>query len=132
MDDRGQIREILRAVNDAWRTAPPGEVAARVREYFADDAAIVGPDLARVARGGDAVAKSYDDFVSSARVLWAELDEPAIDVAGEVAAATLTWRMRYAYQGVESSEAGHDVYVLGRRDGRWLIVWRKLESHPAE
>jgi hypothetical protein len=42
--------------------------------------------------------------------------------------ATLTWRMRYEYEGAETAEAGVDTHVLSRRGGRWLVLWRRLET----
>jgi ketosteroid isomerase-like protein len=128
VDDRAAIRAVLNAVNDAWQTYPAGDIAACIREHFAADAVIVGPDLARVGRGRDAIAQSYADFAGSATIRSVELEDPEIDVIADVAAATLKWRLRYEYAGAEFSEAGRDVYVFGRLRGRWLIAWRKLES----
>jgi ketosteroid isomerase-like protein len=88
--------------------------------------------LRGVARGRDAVARSYEDFVASATVIETALDEPEIDISGDVAVATMTWRMRYAYDGTQTTEAGVETYVLARRDGRWLVAWRRLEAHVAD
>jgi ketosteroid isomerase-like protein len=128
-DDRVAIREVIQSICDAWQNGPPDAVAARIRPCVAADAVIVGPDLTRVALGGDAVAQSYADFVASATVLEAALDEPQIDVSSDVAVATMTWRMRYEYEGAQTMEAGVDTYVFARRDGRWIVTWRRLESH---
>jgi len=89
-------------------------------------------DLARLARGGDAISQTYEDFVTGAKILRAELKDPEIDVIADVAVATFEWRMRYEFQGAEFSEIGHDVYVFGRQGGRWLISWRKVESRPVD
>jgi len=128
-DDRSAILAVIQSINDAWQTGPPESVAARVRPYFAADAVVVGPDLTRVARGGDAVAASYADFVASTTIIESTLDDPQIDVSADVAAATMTWRMRYEYEGAQTTEAGVDTYVFARRDGHWIVVWRHLESH---
>lgn len=129
MDDRTAIRAVIASICDAWQTGSPYAIAARIRPHLAADAVVVGPDLTRVARGGDAVAQSYADFVASATVIESALDAPEIDISGDVSAATMSWRMRYEYAGAQSKEAGVGTYVLARRDGRWLVVWRRLESH---
>jgi uncharacterized protein (TIGR02246 family) len=128
--DRERVAGILAAINDAWRTGPPHQVAAAIRPYFSDDAVIVAPNLARVARGGDAVAASYQEFVETTRVLRAMLGTPEIDVLGDVAVATVTWHMLYVFDGTETVDTGHDVYVLRRREGGWLVCWREVLSSP--
>jgi|SRR5271156_3661458 len=130
VDDAEQIRAILEEINDAWRHGPPGDVAARIRPHFTADAVIVSPSLSRVARGGDAVAASYQDFATTTRVLRALLGTPEVDVLGEVAVATLTWHMLYVFDDIETVDTGHDVYVFARRDGRWLVCWREVLSSP--
>jgi len=128
-DDRSAIRAVIQSINDAWQTGPPESVVARIRPHLAADAVVIGPDLTRVALGGDAVAQSYADFVASATVIESVLDAPEIDISADVAAATMAWRMRYEYEGVETTELGVDTYVFARRAGRWLVTWRRLESH---
>ena len=129
-EDAAEIVAILSAINDAWRYGPPHEVAARIRSYFSDDAVIVAPNLVRAARGGDAVAASYQAFVETTLVRRAMLGPAEVDVLGDVAVATLTWHMLYAYEGSETVDTGHDVYVFTRRDGRWLVCWREVLSAP--
>jgi len=131
-DDVSEVQAIIAAINDAWQNGPPDEVAARIREYFSDDAIIVAPNLTRAARGGDAVAASYQDFVQTTRVLRALLGLPEVDVLGDVAVATLTWHMLYVYEGTQTVDTGHDVYVFARRNGRWLVCWREVLSQPVK
>jgi Domain of unknown function (DUF4440) len=86
----------------------------------------VGPDLTRVARGADAAASSYDAFVSSATILDASVGETQVDEFGALAVATLTWSITYIYEGTESTEHGHDLYVLRREGDDWKICWRQI------
>jgi uncharacterized protein (TIGR02246 family) len=132
VDDRAAIRAVITSICNAWQTGPPGSIAGGIRAHFAADAVIVGPDLTRVARGRDAVAQSYADFAASATIVESSLDDPEIDVSSDVAVATMTWRMRYTYEGAQMREGGVDTYVFARRDGRWLVVWRRLESSSAD
>jgi ketosteroid isomerase-like protein len=122
--------EILATVNEAWLHGAPGQVAPIVRQYFADDAVMIGPDLTRVGRGAEAIAASYDDFIASATILDVSLGEPQIDAFERVAIATLPWSMTYAYQGTQSSERGFDVYVFQRERDTWKICWRQMVTQP--
>jgi ketosteroid isomerase-like protein len=120
------IAELVNALNLAWRSGA-ADVAARIAPFFADDAVIVGPDLRRAARGRAAVAASYAEFLASATVVDYAEDSPEIDLAGDVAVATLGWTMTYEYQGGRSTERGHDIYVFARRP-EWRIVWRYVAA----
>ncbi len=125
-DDVVAVTKLVKALNLAWRSGE-ADVAARVAPFFTSDAVIVGPDLRRVARGRDAVAASYAEFLAAATVLEYEQDAPEVDLAGDVAVATLGWTMTYEHQGGRSTERGHDVYVLARRP-QWQIVWRYVAA----
>lgn len=131
MDARTRIRLTLEALNDVWQSTPPAEVAEKVAPFFSGDAVVVGPGLARLARGRDEIARSYADFTANATLLEVALEPPEVDVSERVAVATLKWKMRYRYHDAETSLTGYDVYVLVPEGERWLIVWRKLESYPA-
>ncbi|MBV8244993.1 MAG: nuclear transport factor 2 family protein [Candidatus Eremiobacteraeota bacterium] len=125
-----EITEVLHAVNSAWQNPDEKPIGKRIRKYFAKDAVIVGPSLERVARGRKAVTESYDAFVRGARILHAALGAPEIDIGRDVAVATLEWEMTYEFQESETTERGHDVYVLRRQRGRWLIWWRQIVAFP--
>jgi ketosteroid isomerase-like protein len=125
-DDVAAVTKLVKALNLAWRSGGP-DVAARVAPFFTQDAVIAGPDLRRAARGRDAVAASYAEFLASATVLEYEQDAPEVDLSGDVAVATLGWTMTYENQGGRSTERGHDVYVLARRP-EWQIVWRYVAA----
>ncbi len=118
-------------LNDAWLRPSAGGIAAAVRRFFADDVVVVGPDLSRVARGGDAVAASYDAFVRSVKLLDVEVRDPVVDELGDVAVATVVWSMTYEVGGTRSHERGHDVYVLRKSPAAWRICWRQIVSVPS-
>ncbi len=122
--DEQQIRELIRAMNDAWLKGPAAEIPARLAPCFHENAVIRGADLEAVASGRDACIQSYVDFVGQAVIRECTLDEPEIDLAGGTATAVYHWEMTYELGGEQYSEAGADVLVLARTDGRWLVTWR--------
>ncbi len=119
---------VLAEVNRIWREVEPEAIAELVAPHFTEDAIVVAPSLARVARGRAAVAASYGDFIRSATVLEVSIDDPEVDTYGDVAVATMPWRMRYEFGGRSGSERGFDTYVFRREGERWQICWRSTVS----
>jgi hypothetical protein len=124
--DEQAIRELIERMNDAWLHRPAAEIAAAMDPYFHADAVIRGADLASLSRGKQECIQSYVDFVQHAAIHECTLGEPEIDLAGDTAAAVYSWEMTYEMEGHEYCEAGADVLMLSRVNGRWLITWRVM------
>ena len=124
--DEQAIRDLIRAMNDAWMAGPVEDIPAALDQCFHDDIVIRGADLSITGRGKEACIQSYVEFVQQAVIRECTLDDPEIDLAGDSAAAVYTWEMTYEMEGQEYSEAGADVLMLTRVDGRWLINWRAM------
>ena|SRR5437660_349005 len=120
------IRDLLSRINDAWIKQRGEAMTAALSKCFAEDVVMRGPDFAFIGQGRDLVVQSYCDFVSNAEVKSVSLDEPNIDVTGETATAQYKWTMTYALSGQEYTERGRDLFVLARRDNKWLAVWRAM------
>jgi len=125
------IRDLLSRINDAWINQRGEAITAALNECFAEDAVMRGPDFAFISKGRDLVVQSYRDFISNAEVKNVSLDEPEIDVTGETATAQYKWTMTYTLAGQEYTEHGRDLFVLARRDKKWLAVWRAMLVDPA-
>lgn len=122
---------ILTEINRIWQEAEPGEIADLVAPYFTEDVVVVAPNLARVAKGRAAVAASYGDFVRSTKILEVHIEEPQVDLFGNLAVATMRWTMHYEFDGRPSIESGHDAYVFALEGGCWRICWRSVASTQA-
>src|SRR6267154_3548197 len=120
------IRDLLSRINDAWIKQRGEAMTAALNECFAEDVVMRGPDFAFVGKGRGLVVQSYHDFVNQAEVKSFSLDEPEIDVTGETATAQYKWAMTYTLGGQEYTEHGRDVFVLARRNKKWLAVWRAM------
>lgn len=119
---------VLAEINRIWRDSAPETIAELIAPHFTEDAIVVAPSLARVARGREQVAASYGDFVRTASLLEVSIDEPEVDTYGDVAVATMPWRMRYEFGGRTGTERGFDTYVFRRDDDRWRVCWRSTVS----
>ena len=113
-------------MNDAWLGLPAEEIPAALDPCFHDDMVIRGADLTVAGRGKDACIQSYLDFVQQAVIRECTLEDPEIDLAGDSAAAVYNWEMTYELEAQEYHEAGADVLMLARTDGRWLVTWRLM------
>jgi uncharacterized protein (TIGR02246 family) len=120
------IRDLLSRINDAWIKQRGDAMTAALNECFAEDVVMRGPGFVFLGKGRDRIVQSYHHFVSQAEVKSVSLDEPEIDVTGETATAQYKWAMTYALGGQEFTEHGRDVFVLARRDQKWLAVWRAM------
>ncbi|MBN2592718.1 MAG: hypothetical protein JXA81_04355 [Sedimentisphaerales bacterium] len=49
-----------------------------------------------------------------------------IDVFCDVAIVYYSYETKWAMEGKTFSETGNDVMVLGRTEGKWLLIWRTL------
>ena len=120
------IRDLLSRINDAWSKQRGEVMTAALNECFAEDVVMRGAGFAFVGKGRDFMVQSYHDFVSQSEVKSLSLDEPEIDLTGETAIAQYKWTMTYALGGQEYTEHGRDVFVLARRDKKWIAVWRAM------
>ncbi|MGO9831244.1 MAG: YybH family protein [Myxococcaceae bacterium] len=120
------IQAVLAALTKAWRTGRTKDIAALLHPSVV----FVRPGFAGRAEGRAACVATYDEFLSSALVLRYEETEPSVDLFGDTAVASFRWEMAWETGGQRSEESGHDLYVLVRSEGRWLIAWRTLLASP--
>ena len=125
-NDHGQVRMALQQINDAWLHGPSEDIAQSLEDCFHDEMVIRGPDFQELSRGKAACAQSYLDFLHQAKIQNCKLEEPEIDIAGDTAIATYGWEMTYELAAQTYTEAGHDLFVFTRREGKWLAAWRAL------
>ncbi|HMK31586.1 MAG TPA: nuclear transport factor 2 family protein [Terriglobales bacterium] len=125
-DDHQQIRLLLSKINDAWLRGGPEDIPLALNSCFHSDIRIKGPGFQEMATGKEACIRSYQEFLRQAQIRGCTLSEPAIDVYGDTAVATLRWDMTYALNGQEFSESGHDLFVFARIAGQWLAAWRAM------
>jgi peptidase E len=112
--------DVVTAINDAWLTGRPHDIAALVHRGMV----IAGPDLRPVAVGREACVQSYQDF--AARVDAVELTETGRCecVVGETAVVSYRYRISYDDGGRRQTDTGQDVFMLGRTTAGWQATWR--------
>ncbi len=116
------IQAVLAALTKAWRTGRTQDIAALLHPAVV----FVLPEFKGRAEGPKACVATFEEFLSAALVLRYEEEAPKVDVFGDTAVATFQWEMAWEMGGQRSEDRGHDIYVLVRTEGRWLIAWRTL------
>ena len=117
-----QIRSLLSRLNEAWLRGD----TERLNECFHDDVVVRGPDFQEMARGREPCVKSYGDFIRLATVREFKASQPAIDLFDNMAVATCPWEISYRLNDQEYHESGHDLLLLVREEGGWLVAWRAV------
>ena len=117
-----ELREIVTRINSAWLTRRFDEL----RDYFHPDVVLAQPGLARRTVGREALIDSYRQFVSEATIHSFTPGETHVDEAAESAVTTTPWEMDYTIEGQRYQERGWDLLVFGKREGRWVVVWRTV------
>jgi uncharacterized protein (TIGR02246 family) len=122
-----EVWDVVRRINAAWREGHP----ERLSELLHDQMVIIGPDGRRFAEGKEPCVASYREFCESAPVTFYQESDPQVDVYETTAVVSYQYEIEYSLEGKVHREAGRDVFVLEKQDGRWLAVWRQLSSQPA-
>lgn len=120
--------EVVAAINAAWRTGKVDGLA----DYFDPAAMIVGPGYQPLARGAEACAASYRDFLRASVVHEYHQSDLRVHEVGGVAIVTFDWEMEYEQGGRRSRAAGSDLFVLRPVDEGWRAVWRAVTFAPVE
>lgn len=120
--DAAAIRHVVAGISTAWRTQRISEL----HDFFADDCVLIAPGARARIQGRVAVVETYREFAeNTASQDYRELDL-VVDVFAGTAVATYRYEIQWSRDGAQFKEAGTDVLVLSRGDGKWKVVWRTI------
>lgn len=117
-----EIWQVIQAINDAWLKG----YAEDLVDFFHDDMVIVTPDGKEQGRGRVVCIESYKGFSAMAIIKEFKDRDPTIQVYGNTAIASYTFEMTYEMNGEYFNDIGRDIYMLKRKDGKWLVIWRTI------
>ena len=121
-DLMNEIRQTVQDINEASRK---GDIEA-LKSFCHKDVVIVPPGFVQRAEGRDTYLKSVEDFCATGTFLEYKELSMKIDVFGDVAVVYYRYETKWEMEGKTFSEKGNDVMVLGRNEGKWLLIWRTL------
>jgi ketosteroid isomerase-like protein len=119
---KNEIRQIVEDIKEASRK---GDIEA-LKSYCHKDVVIVPPGFVQRAEGRDTYLKSVADFCNTGTILESKMLSMKIDFFDDVAIVYYRYNTKWEMEGETFSEKGNDVMVLGRYDGKWLLIWRTL------
>ena len=108
-----ELRLVVAAINDAWLHGRFDEL----RDYVHPDVVLAQPGLAKRLVGREALIDHYRQFAAEAAGSF-RAGEIHVDAAGDSAVTTMPW--------TTDDDHGWDLLVFGKRDGRWVVVWRTV------
>jgi hypothetical protein len=95
-------------------------------QFFDEDIVMKGPGLKEFGRGRQATIQSYVQFMAQSNVIEYAESNHAVDIWGDVAAATYDWEMTYEQKGQTKTEKGQDMFVFSRRGSGWVAILRLI------
>jgi len=120
--DRIAAWGVVRSIYRAWRDGHPGEM----RPFLHDDMVMVFPGDGERAAGADAVMQGFIAFCAEAVAEHVEARDRQLDVVGSTAVASYAYAMTYRRCGRHFRATGRDQWVLEKKQGAWLAVWRTM------
>jgi ketosteroid isomerase-like protein len=90
------------------------------------DFVAVAPDFSQRAYGDETFVEGLKAFSESATIHEFSEGDIEVDVMADTAVATYRYRLDYERSGDRYLSTGRDLYVLARRHGHWLALWRTL------
>jgi hypothetical protein len=121
-----RVRQTLRGLTAAWRDGRLEDVPP----YFRANVVFVQPGFGEGVQGRDACLETYRQFLALATIHGYQEDEPVIHVFDDTAVATIRFEIDYELESGRFQETGHDIVVLKRDGGTWLVAWRTLVPGP--
>ena len=119
---KGEIQQTVEDIKEASRK---GDIET-LKSLCHKDVVIVPPGFVQRAEGRDTYLKSVEDFCNTGTILEYKMLSMKIDVFGNVAIVYYRYNTKWEMEGEIFSEKGNDVMVLGRYEGKWLLIWRTL------
>lgn len=97
-----------------------------MREFLHPEITMVLSGFKGTVAGRDALLAGFVEFCTHARVLAYTESEEQIQMAGNIAVASLRFDMLYERPGYRERSTGRDVWVFQRDSGKWTAVWRTM------
>lgn len=126
--DQEAIRRVVQQIHEFWLNKRYDDIGDLLSEHVV----IAPPGFTGRVRGRDAYVQSYRDYDQAATTHEFSPGEPEIDIVGDVAVAVCPFFVVYELESKTYREAGRDVLVLSRKAGKWSVVWRTMQTEPAD
>ncbi|MEW6283656.1 MAG: nuclear transport factor 2 family protein, partial [Candidatus Eremiobacterota bacterium] len=118
--DRVAVVMVLKSINRAWQEGRLDALTGHLHE----DVVMVPPGFQGSVRGAEACRQSFEAFLAAAKTEKFEESDFQIDILGDTAVTSYRFDMTYSVGEQSFNEAGREIWVLVRLEGRWRAAWR--------
>ncbi len=122
------VRRVVRRIHELWLSKRYDEIG----ELLSEQVVIAPPGSGERIRGREAYVQSYREYDQAATTHEFSPGEPEIDIVGDVAIAVSPFSVVYEMNGETFRESGRDLLVFSRSADEWHVVWRTMQTDPAE
>jgi len=120
--EQQKIKELLKKANQTWSSGHPHDL----KHYFHDNMLILSPDLKILGSGKENCIKSYIDFLNHVTVTDFKENDPDVFVFDNTTIAFYRYSISWKTGDKSFNENGKEMYVLSKKENKWLIVLKKL------
>jgi len=121
-DDRNAVQRTIGEINRAWRDQRFDDLT----DFLDEKVIMKGPGLRELVRGRAALLESYRFFMSRSKIDRYVESNHSVDIWGDTSAVTYNWEMIYEQDGKTHHDSGQDMFVLTRREARWVAILRVM------
>ncbi len=115
-----EVWQVIQDINNTWVNGNPEDLA----NFFHENMVIVSSDFQELGKGREACVQSYKDFASNAIIQDFKEMYSTIDVFGNTAIISYSFKIKYEMNGETFHDTGRDMFVFIRKEDKWLAVWR--------
>ncbi len=120
--EQENIKEILKKVNQAWSSGNPDDL----KRYFDENIIILSPDMKILGSGKNNCVQSYIDFLNHATIIDFKENVPEVHIFDNTAIVFYRYSISWKSGDKLFNENGKEMYILDKKEDKWLIVLRKL------
>lgn len=117
-----EIWYIIQDINNSWVRGNLNHLS----KYFHEKMVIVSLDFQEQGRGRDVCVESYKSFSKQAIIRDFKEKDPKIFVFGTTVIASYVFQITYEMSGKSFEDAGRDIFVFIREEGKWQAIWRMI------
>jgi len=112
----------MRQINQAWLKGQVEDLAPLVHSEIV----MCFPDFAGKIQGREDFLAGFRDFCQNATIEEFHECDQQLDVVGDTAVVNFRYEMVYQRSGGRYRANGRDLWVLEKREGSWIAVWRAM------
>jgi hypothetical protein len=117
-----RVATLMQDINQAWLRNQLAALEGKVHP----DVVIVFPGFSGRSQGREALIAGFREFCESATVHEFHQEGQTIDVIGNTAAVSYSYRVLYERAGTQYRTSGRDLWIFQLEGDKWVAAWRTM------